>query len=209
MKKYQFVFPTPWLCVTLMCALSACTGLRTLPQKQSVRDEIRPGDAVDVKFDYYPDLNQTFLIPPDGKVWLKAVGELKVVGLAGIELQAILRAEYGDILAMPNLSVDVRRHARFAVYVTGQIKRPGIVKYERNLTVARGILLAGGLKVKASSYDIYVFRSVGEKGLRGFKIEWSRHAGQKGMNKNFKLAPFDIVYVMPSPEAKSRSGIEI
>ncbi|WP_051693798.1 polysaccharide biosynthesis/export family protein [Desulfohalovibrio reitneri] len=86
-----------WLGV-LLSLLSACA----MPDPAMTRDEagptppqrrvgFRPGDVLEFKFFYTPELNEVQTIRPDGQVSLQLVGEVEAAGKTAGELTAELK----------------------------------------------------------------------------------------------------------------------
>ena len=48
---------------------------------------LQPGDNIEVKFAYVPDLNQNQIIRPDGKISLQLVHDVQAAGLTPSQLQ--------------------------------------------------------------------------------------------------------------------------
>lgn len=196
-----------------MSLLTACSLISDAKLKSKLREppkyKIRSGDVIDVKFEYYPDFNRTLIVTSEGTINLQAIGELKVVGLTAEGLELILKKGYSRILAMPTIRVTVRESTSFIVYVSGHITNPGIVKFKSGLTVDQSILLAGGLKSKSIDYVIYILRNLGPEGMKTFKIKLDRKSRHNKVKRNFKLAPYDVVFVMKDPETETPLGKEI
>ena len=51
---------------------------------------LQPGDTIDIKFFYYPELNDLVTIRPDGKISLQLIDEVAVEGLSPSELDDVL-----------------------------------------------------------------------------------------------------------------------
>jgi len=64
-------------------------------------------NEVEVKFPDMPDLNETAIIRPDGKISLPYLGEVQAAGLTVAELTEQLEAQYADVLREPELFVTV------------------------------------------------------------------------------------------------------
>ncbi len=168
--------------------------------------QVRHGDVLEIKFDYYPDFDQTVIVGPDGKTLFQDLEELQVKDLTISELRQNLMKKYGKMLASPGLQVKVHEASKFSIYVGGHIKKPGMVKFKRDLTIVQGILLAGGLKDKSKgSYEIFVFRNRGEEGVKMYKFEIGEKIGAKQLKRNFKLAPYDVVFIMESKTSKKKN----
>lgn len=168
--------------------------------------EVRQGDVLEIEFDYYPDFNQTVIVGPNGKTSFRALEELQVQDLTIGELRQNLTKEYGRMLAEPKLRIRVHESSKFSIYVGGHIKKPGMVKFKRGLTIVEGILLAGGLKDKSKrSYEIFVFRNRADKGVKMYKFAIGKKIDVKQAKRNFKLAPYDVVFVMASETSQKKN----
>jgi len=195
------------LALAALILLSACTSTRQV-EHSITGEQLSPGDLLEVRFKYYPDLNQAVVVSPNGDATLKSLGSVPVAGLTRGRLKRILRKRYSELLAEPDLTVLIQKASMFTVYVGGRIKRPGLMKFKPNLTVAQGILLAGGIEGQPSRHEIYVFRNVGSHKVKKFKIELSG-ARKLSTTQNFKLAPFDVIFVVKAGALKNHIGREV
>lgn len=78
---------------------------------------IRPGDDVEIKFAYQPQLNELVKVRPDGKIALQLAGTIKAQGKSPEELQVELVQRYGKTLRNPELSVIMRSFSTQALRV--------------------------------------------------------------------------------------------
>jgi len=85
--------------------------------------QVRRGDVLEIKFDYYPDFDQTVIVGPNGKTSFRAIEELQVKDLTINELRKNLIEKYGQMLAEPNLRLKVHASSKFSIYVGGHIKK--------------------------------------------------------------------------------------
>ena len=58
---------------------------------------------------------------------------------------------------------------------------------------------------KTGSYEIFVFRNRGEEGVKMYKFEIGKTIGAKQLKRNFKLAPYDVVFIMESKTSKKKN----
>lgn len=193
--------PTLLTLIFMMFYLASCSVGRQVKSTDTPQYRIRPGDVVQVKFDHYPDFDQTVFVQPDGIVSFSAIGKIDVINLSASELRTVLSARYGQMLSVPILQVDVHNSAKFTVYIGGDIKKPGVVKFQSNLSLVQGILLAGGLRAKSDQYEIFVFRSRGNAGMKTFKF-YLGESKEKRLNRNFQLAPYDVIFVLRTTETE-------
>ena len=117
--------------------LASCSVGRQVKSTDTSQYRIRAGDVIQIKFDYYPDFDQTVFVEPDGMVSFNAIGKIDVINLSTPELRSVLAARYGRMLSMPLLRVDVHDSDKFTVYIGGDIKKPGVVKFQSNLSLVQ------------------------------------------------------------------------
>lgn len=197
--------------VILVLAVSnffmACSGKLVNRGRLNANEyQVGHGDVLEIKFDYHPDFDQTVIVGPNGKTSFRALEEFQVKDLTISEVRQNLIKKYGEMLAAPGLQVKVHESSKFSIYVGGHIKKPGMVKFKKDLTIVQGILLAGGLKDKShGSYEIFIFRNRGEEGTKMYKFEIGKKTGAKQAKRNFKLAPYDVVFIMESKTFKKKN----
>lgn len=157
---------------------------------------LQPGDQIDVKFFYDPELNETVTIRPDGKISLQLVEEIEATGLTPAELDKIITERYGEELERPEVAVIVRTFGGQKVYVGGEVKSPRTLTLTGDLTVMQSIIDAGGLTKSAKKTEIVVIRRGSDYKPVPYKINLEKLLA--GQEKDIRLQPFDIVYVPKS-----------
>lgn len=70
--------------------------------------QIQVGDQLDIKFFFNPELNETVLVRPDGRIALQLVGEITVVGNTVEQIRTILIKSYSGQLKNPEVAVLLR-----------------------------------------------------------------------------------------------------
>ncbi len=83
------------------------------------------GDSVFIEIDDIPELSGEYLIAKDGTLYLPRLNEIFVEGLTLNELNLFLTEEYKNYILDPVLYLRIVRYRRIAVYVGGEISRPG------------------------------------------------------------------------------------
>ena len=203
--KLNRIFST--LILAVMLLLCACSGSRkNVGGRGHNSDKLRAGDVIELKFVHHPDFDQTVVVPPDGKVSLHALGDLKIINLTPQILKRLLSEKYASLLPTPQIDVDVLKASSFQIYVGGELQRPGIVKFKGNLSVIQGIQLAGGIKDGSTDYEVIVFRKRNEGGMKIHKFKIKKDGTiDKAMN-GFTLAPYDVVFVVRSLLGRKDNG---
>ncbi len=192
----------------LLGAFSACSSHSTLTAGGGDMVKVGRGDLIQLTFKYHPALNQTLLVDDSGAVSFDNIGQLSVRGLTEPRLTRLLKNKYAETLATSELNVTVQKSSKFTIYLGGQIHRPGVLKFNRDLTVAQSIVLAGGVRGKANDCDVYVFRNLGDQGTKKFKVNLKGESASEPKSR-FKLAPYDVVFVMKKGADNHKIGTEV
>lgn len=101
------------------------------------------------------------------------------------DLSQNLRLEPGDSVVAPLADL---------VYLQGEIKAPGAVKYTQDLTVLRAITQAGGLTPLAAGGRVDILRGKGEKKER-IRIDVDKMMRAGDENPDVLVKPDDIIFV--------------
>jgi len=168
---------------------------------------LRPGDVVEVKFFYTPELDVSQSVRPDGKIALQLVGEVPVEGKTPAQLRDLLLTLYDSHLKDPKITIVLRSQYDRRVYVGGEVVRPGVIQMPGDMTAAEAIMEAGGFDMDEARLDnVIVIRQTGGH-WRGFKMDMKAGLRGEGMEP-FYLHPRDIVYVPRTKIAKIDQWVE-
>lgn len=154
---------------------------------------LSPGDQFEVRFPFAPENNDRLTVGMDGTVAPRLLGSLTVGGLTVPEAAELLKQRYAAMLKLPELSITMRRYAPETVYVDGWVARPGLVRSEVPLTLARALARVGGVKTGARTGDVLVMRKNGDGSVRTYSVALGSYAGAGAQDPLLKS--FDVVYV--------------
>jgi polysaccharide export outer membrane protein len=101
------------------------------------------------------------------------------------DLSQNLKLETFDIVVIPVAE---------KVYLQGEVKGAGIIKYTEDLTLLKAITEAGGLTPMAAGGRIDILRTEGEKKVR-FRVNLDKILEASDKNPDVKLKPDDIIFV--------------
>jgi protein involved in polysaccharide export with SLBB domain len=127
------------------------------PQKPFVYT-IAPGDELDIKFFYNPELNENVIVRPDGKISLQLIDEIQASGLQPAELDQKLTDLYSRELRKPVLTVIVRSFTGQRVYVGGEVNRQGLITLQPGLTALQAVFQSGGFMETAQPAETLIIR---------------------------------------------------
>jgi polysaccharide export outer membrane protein len=168
---------------------------------------IQPGDQLDIKFFYNPELNETLTVRPDGKISLQLIDELQAAGLKPSELDDVLTKKYSYELKKPSITVIVKSFSGQRIYVGGEVNRQGLMTISSNMTPLQAVLNAGGFKETASPGNAIVIRK--GPGNKPVPIAMNLEDAMKGKagTADFLLKPDDIVFVPKTAIAKANKFV--
>jgi polysaccharide export outer membrane protein len=167
--------------------------------------QVRPGDKLDVKFFFAPELNDTQSVRTDGRMSLQLVGEIAAAGKTPSELSAIVTNAYAEVLRDPKSTVMVRESSA-RIFVGGEIARPNFVRYDSEITALQAIFSAGGFTQYAQPTSVIVLRKVEGDERIAVRIDLS-HGIIEG-KEDLQLAADDVVFVPKSAIGKWDKMVE-
>ena len=156
--------------------------------------KLSPGDTIEIRFFFTPDLNKIQIIRPDGKIVLQLVGEITAAGKTPSELTKELYKLYSDYFNQLDVAVFVESYSSNYVYVGGEVNTPGNVEMKGKLTALEAIMLAGGIISANASYKkIVVMRQKEGKWIQ-YNLNLAKIIDGES-NEPFYLEPLDIVFI--------------
>ena len=171
------------------------------------RITFEPGDEIEVKFFYTPELNITQTVRPDGKISLELIREVKAQGKTAAELRDELMMLYDPHLKAPEIAVVARSFYNQRVFVGGQVLKSGVVEMPGPMTALEAIMEAGGFDLRAAERkSVIVIRYSGGQ-RRAYMLDLKKAIAGKE-TKPFYLKPKDIVHVPRTKIAKLNQWID-
>ncbi len=200
------------LTLTLILLLSACASSEAPTLSAGVPSTadyvIQPGDKLDIKFYYQPELNETVVVRPDGKISLQLVSETTAVGQSPAQLREVLVGKYAPEIKRPEIAVIVRSFASQKVFVDGEVLKPGVVQMARPLTVLQAISSAGGVRDSAYLKGILVIRHAPSGRPEFVSLNLKNVVNGIEPEQDVLLSPLDVVYVPRSSIANVNLWID-
>jgi protein involved in polysaccharide export with SLBB domain len=172
------------------------------------RVTLTPGDQLDIRFFYTPDLNDVQAIRADGKITLQLVGDVDAAGLTPPELQKKLEERYAGLIEKPSVAVIARTLNHRNIYVAGSVKTPGVMPMPGHLTALEAIMQAGGFDMKeANAGEVLIIRNL--NGTRtSYVLDLSGAISGNVPTEPFYLHAQDIVYVQRTGVVKAAQWID-
>ncbi len=153
---------------------------------------IGPEDVLYIHVWKEVDLSRTVPVRMDGKISLPLIDEVSAAGLTPLQLKEDLIRRFKEFVDIPNVSVIVMEANSFKVYVSGEVKKPGVLLLRSETSILQIIPMAGGFTEWADENKIIVFRKEDGQEKR-YKVNYRNIV--KGKDPNLILKPGDTIIV--------------
>jgi polysaccharide export outer membrane protein len=107
-------------------------------------------------------ITKTVPVRMDGKISLPLVNDIQAAGLTPLQLKEALTEKLKGFVESPTVTVTVMEANSFKVYVSGEVKKPGVYGIRSEITLVRLIIMAGGFTEWADQKKILIITK--EKG---------------------------------------------
>jgi len=147
----------------VMVMLLVGCGQKGLTKAEDIVSEshaylIGPEDVLQIEVWREKSLSSTIPVRSDGKISLPLINDVQAAGLTPIQLQEKLTEKLKEFIDNPNVSVTVMEANSFKVYVSGQVKNPGVFRLRTQTSLLQVIPMAGGFTDWANQKKILVIR---------------------------------------------------
>jgi protein involved in polysaccharide export with SLBB domain len=158
---------------------------------------VGPGDELNFRFTYTPELNTVAVVRADGSLSLPLLGEVRVAGQNLAELSDSVQAALAQRVRRPEVVINVQGSLPSQrVFVGGEVGRPGVQALSGALTVLQAVLGAEGLKDSAQPREVTVLRQLAGGPQQALKVDLG--AVMTGGAADITLLPYDVVIVPKS-----------
>jgi polysaccharide export outer membrane protein len=111
-------------------------------------------------------LSRTVPVRIDGKISIPLVDEIQAAGLTPLQLKELLMKRLKEFVDIPNISVMVMEANSFKVYISGQVRNPGVYRLRSETTLLQIIPMVGGFTEWANQKKILIIRKENGKEKR-------------------------------------------
>ena len=207
------------ICCALLCVFASACGTvvsnpvslsdpnftAAVPEKEY---RIQVGDALDVKFYYNTELNESVIVRPDGRITLQLVHDLYAAGLTPAELTKVLEERYAREVKKPEIAVLVKAFNKAKVYVDGEVGRPGLLPMMGEMTLLQSISAAGGFRETARVNEVIIIRKGRDSRPGAITANLDNVINGTDLSQDVLLMPNDIVFVPRSSIANVNLWID-
>jgi len=163
--------------------------------------KIEPPDTLSIEVKSYPEYSRQVTVRPDGKITVAPIGDVKVQGLTTGEAAAAIEQALLEELAQPSVTVSLLQANSKAVYVLGEVRRPGRQLYYGDMNLVDALGQAGWFTQYADIAAVKITRaSLDEPSVLRANLRKLVYKG--AAEQNVVLEDGDVVYVPPTGFAK-------
>jgi len=159
---------------------------------------IGPEDVLEITVWKNQDLSKVVAVRPDGRISLPLIGEVTAVGKTPVQVTEDISAKLKEYKENPQVSIVLKEVNSYAIFVLGEVAKPGKYPLKSKTTLLQGISIAGGFTAMAARNKLVVFRfGVNGGGQERVKASYDDIVLRDGSLQNIELKPGDTV-VVPS-----------
>lgn len=159
---------------------------------------IGPEDVLEITVWKSPDLSKIVQVRPDGRISLPLIGDVTAVGHTSVQLTEAISNRLKAYVENPAVSIVVKEVNSYAIFVLGEVSKPGRYPLKSKTTLLQAVTLASGFTPVASRNKIVIFRfpKDGEPLIK-IKASFDDIVLRDGTDQNIELKPGDTI-VVPS-----------
>jgi polysaccharide export outer membrane protein len=173
-----------------------------LQEKQGATDKpvdnpnyvIGPEDVLHIRVWKEEALTMTVPVRSDGVISLPLINDVQASGLTPLQLRDSLTEKFKRFIDNPTVTVVLMEANSFKVFVTGQVRNPGVFRLRGETTLLQIIIMAGDFTDDANPRKIVIIRREHGKDKR-LNINYGEIINGVNPEANVVLRPGDTVVI--------------
>ena len=176
------------------------TGMpeKELPKGEIIADSrqyvIGPEDVLYINVWKEETVTRTVTVRMDGKISMPLIDDMQAAGRTPLQLKENLTQKLKEFIGNPTVSVIVMEANSFKVYVSGQVRMPGVYRLRNETSIAQILSMAGGLTEWANLKKIIVIRKEDGKAKR-ITVNYKKVIQGEDLSANLILKAGDTIIV--------------
>jgi len=197
--------------ITIIVALIFWVGVllvhaqedKAVPEKKKSQPEwmpvgesyvIGPEDVLSIYVWKEDAFTRTVPVRMDGKISLPLIDDVQAAGYTARQLKEVLTNKLKEFVGNPNVSVTVVEANSFKVFISGQVRSPGVYRLKSETSLLEFIAMVGGFTDWANQKKILIIRREGGKEKR-FTVNYKKIVSGKDPDSNIILKTGDTIIV--------------
>ena len=176
MKKFHiFFFVTIWVLIIGVAGAFAQDNKTASPDKNAPKGEIAANsdtyiigseDVLNIYVWKEESMTKTVPVRIDGKISLPLVDDIQAEGLTPLKLKDIITEKLKNFIDHPTVTVTVIEANSYKIYISGEVKTPGVMRIRSQTTLLKTIITAGGFTEWANKRKILIIKTENGKERR-------------------------------------------
>jgi protein involved in polysaccharide export with SLBB domain len=170
---------------------------------------LKPGDRLTISVFEVAELTQDVIVATNGQVNLIRIEQpLRAAGrsIAGFRKE-VEEAYLLKGFRSAEVSVTLKEVGASSIYVAGEVRDPGAIAYDANLTLLKAVSAVGGFSITAKTSEVIIARKDGRERNRSYRVNLNEIIW--GKSPDFPLLPGDVVWVQTSGVADVGNFVEL
>jgi len=189
--------------LVLFCSLVFAQPAKEVPLKKQAQPEIKadsndyvigPEDVLYINVWREEAITRTVPVRFDGNISLPLIDEVQAAGLTPLQLKEILVEKLKKFVDTPNVSVTVMEANSFKVYISGQVRTPGVFRLRSETSILQIIPMAGGFTEWADQKRILIIRKESGKEKR-ITVNYKKIVEGQDLEGNIVLKAGDTIII--------------
>ena len=168
----------------------------------SGRYRITPGDVIELRFPFVPELNQTLAVQPDGYVTLSEVGDIRAQGRTLPQFRSAVNEAYMPFVREPVFTAVLKEFEKPYFVAAGELNKPGRYELRGATTLTQAIAYAGGSTQYGRLTEVVIFRPFTEDTVSVKQINVKEMFAKKDLSEDPLLRPGDTIYISKTKMGK-------
>lgn len=171
-------------------------------------------DSIEIKVQSHPELSGTFSVNSEGNIQYQFIGEVSIGGMKRSAAEDKIRKAVSKYVNDPKLYLKIVEYHSKAIYVMGQVTRPGKYYMRSETLLVREAIIEAGLPLTDSAMHRARLITPAKNGEATAKIVDLNALLYKGdLQYNLEMHSGDQLYVPSTQEeylqAKSENGLDL
>jgi polysaccharide export outer membrane protein len=188
-----------WVCIPMVFSQENKQGTekkKPEPQGMPVSESyvIGPEDVLSIHVWKEEAFSRTVPVRMDGKISLPLIDDVQAAGYTARQLKEVLTNKLKEFVENPNVSVTVAEANSFKVFISGQVRSPGVYRLRSETSLLQFIPMVGGFTDWANQKKILIIRREGGQEKR-FTVNYKKIVSGKDPDSNIILKTGDTIIV--------------
>ncbi|HPL97617.1 MAG TPA: polysaccharide biosynthesis/export family protein, partial [Smithellaceae bacterium] len=127
---------------------------------------IGPEDILDIFVWRDEQISRTVPVRIDGMISLPLVNDIQAAGLTPLQLKEVIVNKLQGYIDNPTVTVTVREANSYKIFISGEVRTPGIQLIRSETTLIKAIIAAGGFTEWANKRKILIISNENGKEKR-------------------------------------------